>query len=335
MKSTQLRGLPALVLVFGLALCQTATAVDLFKGKKEEASAAPATTPTEVVAEVNGTPITKQELANELIATYGEKQLEFMIHRMVIAEACKQRNIEVTDEEVKAEIQSTCDTLNVRLTEFRDRILASRGLTYDQYIRDTVRPAIALKKLVDGKVEVTEEDLKKSFIANYGEKVEVRMLVVREQRKAFEFWEQLDKVKEADQRLKLFEELCKTYSIDQATRPYGGQAVIHRYTGAPDIEELAFGLKENDLSKIIQVRDGHLMLLCVKRIPQSEEITMETVANEKTQETIKDMLYKDLLEKKTRVEIAKVFEELTKTTPVKNFLTGNFDVESLRKPNAN
>lgn len=327
------RGLAA-ALILGLFHTQSAFAVDLFKGKKDQEASKPAEQSV-IVAEVNGTPITREQLAEELISTHGEKQLEFMIHRMVIEEACKQRNITVTDEEVQAEIQDTIDNLNIRLSEFRDSILARRGITYNQYIRDTVRPAIALKKLVEGKVEVTEEDLKKAFLANYGEKVEVRMLVVREQRKAFEFWEQLDKIKEQDKRLQTFEELCKTYSVDQATRPYGGEAVIHRYTGAPEIENLAFGLQEGQLSKIIQVRDGNLMLLCVKRIPQNEEITMETIANEKTQKTVRQMLHDDLFEKKTRIEVAKVFEELSKSTPVKNYLTGDFDVDSLREQKAN
>lgn len=328
MKGTATWGLAAAILA--IFVTPPVQAVDLFPRKNKDQQA-PEKAPTEIVAEVNGTPITRADLAEELIATYGEKQLELMIHRLVIAEACKQRNITVTDEEVNEEINSTLTSLNVRPKEFRDTILARRGITYDQYIRDTVRPALALKKLVEGKVEVTEEDLKKAFDANYGEKVEVRMLVVREQRKAFELWEAIDKIEDSKQRLDTFEEFCKTYSTDQATRPYGGKAIVHRYTGAPDIEALAFGLKPGELSKIIQVRDGNLMLLCVDRIEANKEITFETVANEKTQETVRDILYRDLFDKKTRVEITKLFEELSKQTPVKNYLTGDFEVSALRQ----
>ena len=56
--------------------------------------------------------------------------------------------------------------------------------TIELYVRDAVWPSVALKKLVDSEVVITEEDLKKGFEANFGERVEALAIVCTNQRQA-------------------------------------------------------------------------------------------------------------------------------------------------------
>ena len=55
---------------------------------------------------------------------------------------------------------------------------ADRKITPDQYRRNVIWPMLALKKLASEKIEVTDDDMKRAFIRDYGEKVRARMIVL-------------------------------------------------------------------------------------------------------------------------------------------------------------
>ena len=59
----------------------------------------------------------------------------------------------------------------------------------DLYVRDAVWPSVALKKLVDDQVTITEQDIQSGFEANYGERVEVLAIVMQNQRIAQRVWQ--------------------------------------------------------------------------------------------------------------------------------------------------
>lgn len=284
-----------------------------------------------VVATVNGESITREQLAEELIATHGRRQLELLINRRIIEQACKDRKIEVTRVDIENDINDTLKKFNLKRSEFIERVLGSKEITFAQYVRDTVWPALALKKLVDGRSKVSDEDIAKSFEANYGPKVDVRMLVVMELRRAQELWEKVNEEKDPAKRLAVFEEMCKTYSIDQATRAFGGKTQpINKHTGYPEIENLAFSLKKGELSKVVQLPEGNLMLLCVDHIPARTDITLSTPLGANSKETVRDMLRKDIMEKKIRIEVAQLYKELYEKSAKNNFLSPDFDAEDLK-----
>lgn len=321
------------------AVVSSAVAADgLFSKKKDskaDKSAKASPDWSAPVAEVNGEPITVQDLAIELIDNYGKKHLEMMVNRKLVAQACKTHNVEVTRADLDNEIKDTLKKLNISRKEFVERVLERREITYGQYLRDTVWPALAMQKLVADRVTVTEEDLTKAFEANYGEKVDVRMLVIRELRKSQEMWDAISKIEDPEKRIAAFEDCCKIHSVDAATRSFGGRcAPINKHSSFPEIEKLAFGLKPNELSSIIQVPEGHLMLLCVARIPAQEGITMDTVVkvSDKGQtkdETVREMMQKDIHEKKIRVEISSFFADLRAKAKVNNFMTADFAADEL------
>lgn len=57
---------------------------------------------------------------------------------------------------------------------------------------------------------------------------------------------------------------------------------------------------------------------------------MDTVYNEQTKETVRDALYSALKVRNTRIAVDKCFSELRKSAKVNNYLSGEFDAESVQ-----
>jgi hypothetical protein len=181
------------------------------------------------------------------------------------------------------------------------------GATVDLYIRDAVWPSVALKKLVGGTVAVTEEDLKKSYESNYGERVEALAIVLSDQRQAQKVWD-LARNNPTDP---FFAELAQQYSIEAGSRANGGKIPpIRRHGGAPVIEDAAFRLKTGELSGIIAVDKQFIILRCQGRTrPVQPDFN-----------SVKNNLHKDIQEKKFRVAMTQEFERLREAAQVDNFL---------------
>lgn len=279
----------------------------------------------EPVAVVNGEPITAGDLAAELIAAYGKEHLDLMVNRKLVEQACAKAGIEIGREDLEQEMAVRLERLKVSKENFIKRVLAENDVSYSQYLRDTIWPAVALARLVQAELTVGPEELQKAFEARYGKKVECRLMILGELHRAQQVWEQVRTAEDPQQRIALFEELTKKYSVDTSTRSFGGKVVFDQHTSNPDIEELAFGLKEGELSTIRQVPQGSLILLCVQHVPAAEGVTLETVVDEETKQTIGDALEAEVRERKERFLIAKRFQTVRQGARIDNYLTGEFD----------
>ena len=183
------------------------------------------------------------------------------------------------------------------------------GATVDLYVRDAVWPSVALKKLVGSKVEVTDEDMRKAFESNYGERVEVLAIVVSDNRQAQKVWD-LARNNNTDA---FFAELAQQYSVEPASRGNGGKVPpIRRHGGSPLIEDEAFKLKAGELSGIVAV-DGQFIILRCQGRTQPVQVDFNAVRSE---------LVKDIQEKKLRLQMTKEFDRLREVAQVDNFLVG-------------
>ena len=144
----------------------------------------PAGNTLQVMAVVNGEQITRTDLGRECIRRYGEEVLESMVNRHLIADACAQKGIQVTDADVSAEI----DKIAGRFGLSRDRWLAllreERGFSEEQYRREVVWPMLALRQVAATQIEVTDAEMKKAFESEFGQKVRARLIAVDSQQKA-------------------------------------------------------------------------------------------------------------------------------------------------------
>src|SRR5262249_24344297 len=137
--------------------------------------------PNQVVAVYNGdVPVTREELGEYLITCFGEEKLEFLVNRKIIDKECAARKVGVSQQEVDAGLEEDMKKLSASLNReikadvFVKEFLGQYKKTLYEYREDAVRPRLLLTKLCQERVRVSETDLRKTFEAHYGEKLQCR-----------------------------------------------------------------------------------------------------------------------------------------------------------------
>lgn len=269
-----------------------------------------------IAAIVNGKQITLTQLADECITRHGEEVIDGEINRKILTQELAKKKLVIDKSDIDVEVARAADAYGFQTPEGKpdverwlQNITSQEGATIDLYVRDAVWPSVALKKLVGGKVSITEEDLKKGYEANYGERVEVLAIVLSDQRQALRAWE-MAKNNPTDA---FFAELAEQYSVEPASRANGGKVPpIRRHGGSPVIEEAAFKLKPGELSGVVAIDKQYIIMRCLGRT-KPEQIALEDV---------RELLIRDIQEKKLRVLMTNEFDRLRSTAQVDNFLAG-------------
>jgi parvulin-like peptidyl-prolyl isomerase len=269
-----------------------------------------------VVATVNGDQITMQELGAECLLRHGEEVLESEISKLLLEQALAATKIAVTQQDLDAEMRHGAELAgvvdsqgNADLAKWIETVTTEQGVSKERYIRDSVWPSAALKKLTAQEVQVTEEDIAKGFEANYGERVRCRAIVLGTMRRAQEVWEKTRQNPSPD----YFGDLAEEYSIEPQSKALRGEVPpIGRNGGQKQLEDVAFQLAEGQLSGIVQVGDKFVILRCEGR---TERVEVD-------QNEVRDILYRDIFEKKLRMAMGQKFEEINAKARVDNYLAG-------------
>jgi parvulin-like peptidyl-prolyl isomerase len=269
-----------------------------------------------VAATVNGQPIPLSLLADECITRHGEEVLDGEINRKILTQELTRKKLVVNPDDIEEEVLRAADAygfLKADGTPDKDKWLESitqqEGATVDLYVRDAVWPSVALKKLVGGKVTITDDDLARGFEANYGERVEVQAIVLSDQRQANKVWE----MARNNNTEAFFADLAQQYSVEPASRSNGGKVPpIRRHGGSPLIEEYAFKTAPGQVTGVIAVENQYLILRILGR---TQPVQVEFAA-------VKKELEKDIQEKKLRVLMTNEFDRLRGTAQIDNFLAG-------------
>ncbi len=259
-----------------------------------------------VMAVVNGEQITRQQLGQECMRRFGKEVLESMVNRQLIAEACAQRNIQITEQDVDAEI----DRIAAKFGLSRDRwimlLREERGFSDQQYRAEVVWPMLALRRVAADDIQVTQEELKKAFESEFGPKVRVRLIGVSSRDKA----EQIRAQAVADPEA--FGELAKKESEDPAVAAaYGVIPPVRRHVGDPNLEAHCFGLKPGGISPVVQVANMYYIVKCEEQIPQ------QYVASQHLPE-IEQKLSERIRETKLRSAAMSFFDQMQKQAQVVN-----------------
>lgn len=269
-----------------------------------------------VAAVINGRRLTVRELAEECIDRHGTEVLEGVITHQLLEQACREKNVTVTREDIDAEIARAAEWAgkvdangNPDVAAWMEYVTTKQRVSRDLYIHDSVWPSVALKNLVQDKVEVTDDDLTKGYDANYGPRVICRAIVLTNLRRAQEVWE----MARAKPTVENFANLAEEYSAEATTRSTGGEVPpIQKHGGQPLLEKDAFKLKPGEISGIIQVQDRYVILFCEGHTkPQKIEF------NE-----VRDLLYREIHEKKLRIAMADELERQEASAQIDNYLAG-------------
>jgi len=269
-----------------------------------------------VVATVNGDRITMKELGQECLLRHGEEVLEIEISQLLLEQTLKHAQLEVSEADLQAEVGHAAVLAGVvdeqggaDLEKWFAAIVEQQGVSQKQYIRDSVWPSAALKKLTASNVQVTEEDMKKGFEANYGQRVRCLAIVLSSMRRAQEVW---DKARR-NPSVQYFGDLAAEYSVEPTSKALRGEVPpLQRFGGQPQLERAAFALEPGQLSGIIQVSDKFIVLRCEGRTEQYD-IDMAQV---------RDILQGDIYEKKSRLAMSEKFESIREQSRIDNYFAG-------------
>jgi foldase protein PrsA len=283
--------------------------------------------PTDAIATVNGEAITRQQLADECVSRKGEEILETLVARKLIEQALRNNKLEVTAAEIDQEIDNVAMRVAGLGREAWLRTLdKERGISPIQYARDIIYPALALRKLSAGKVQVTEKDMQNSFEAQYGDKLRVRIIMVDKLRTAQEIWDELKKNPGG------FEKVAQERSMDSGSRSLGGLLAepITRHAYPQHVADAAFAQlvdgdpkdkdpshkpKDGDFTGPIQVAEATWILIRREGVIPAQKVDPKS---ENIRKGVHEMIY----EVKLKEAMNEVFVGLMEAAAIDNKLTG-------------
>lgn len=255
--------------------------------------------------------ISDEEVAQECVKRLGKEVLDNMVNRATIQLACQSRGIEVTPAEVDKEIVRIAAEFKIPTEQYLQMLQAERNINPQQYRRDVIWPMLALRKLAGAEVTVTDEEIQKAFLREYGPRVKVRMILCDNLRRAQTAWQ---KAKEDPDN---FEKYVQEFSIDQTSKSLDGSVPpIPRNSGSPNIENAAFKLKPGEISAVVQLDDAASRYVILKCEGRTQPVV--TSLDAEVQAELEDQIKRQ----KTQEQVATIFDTLKKETRVDNYYTG-------------
>lgn len=257
-----------------------------------------------IVAVVNADPITRKALADAVILRYGTDTLDNMINRHLILQECNLHGITISQEEVSGEVRRLASKFGLSMESYLKLLQEERGISPNQYSREIIWPMLALRRLVADKVEVTADEFNRAFIAQFGEAIKCRMIMVAQRGKAD------DLRKQAAANPDSFAQLAKDFSEDETSASVGGLIPpLRRYNGDSRLEEAAFALQDGQVSEVLALGDQWIFLQAVRRIPASNP-------SPKAMPVIKEQINDRIRDEKTRAAASELFARLQQESQV-------------------
>ncbi len=282
-----------------------------------------------VAAVVNNDRILKKDVAEECILRFGSEMLKTEINRSLLNQALEQKGLQVIQADVDAEIGREAEAMGylkndgtVDMDRWLKFVTNNDLSKTDFYVRDGVWPQAAARKIVEGTVEVSNEDMIKGFEANFGPRIEVLVILTQDHRQALKVWNMAT----ANPTAAYFGQLANQYSIEPASKNnFGEVPPIQKHSGRAELEKEAFSLRTGEISKVVQVGEHWVIMYCRG---QTEPVVTDF-------DVVKEELHKNIFEKKLRLAMSDRFMQLKAEAQIDNFLsgtsqTGKADIEAIR-----
>ncbi|WP_425614773.1 peptidylprolyl isomerase [Anatilimnocola sp. NA78] len=275
-------------------------------GQPTQTAIRPNPTQLQVMAVVNGEQISQADLGKECLWRFGKEVLEGMVNRQLIAEACQQKKIVITNADIEGEIDRIAGKFGLPRDRWMQLLHEERGYSEGQYKREIVWPMLALRKLSAEQTEVTHDELQKAFDSEFGPKVKALLIVHSQKQLA----DQLHAA--ATAKPETFRELSKQHSDDPGVASgYGVIPPIRRHLGDANLEQIAFSLQPGQISPVIQVADKYYILKC------EEQIERRIIPPERQAE-FEEKLKERIRESKLRGVAAGFFETMAQSAKIVN-----------------
>ena len=239
----------------------------------------------EIVAKVNDQTITKDDLYNIMVEQYGTQAIEYLISEKIIKSEIEKEKIEIDDAEVEAELSvvknyyGSEDAFNQAIGEY--------GFDMED-IKNDIIMNLQIKKLMEGKVTVTDEDIDNYFkenkeTFNQEEQVKASHILVETEETAKEVKEKLSAGED-------FVKLAKEYSTDEGTKEQGGDlGYFGKGQMVEEFENTAFALKIGEISNPVKSKFGYHII----KLEDKQEAKAANLEDSKDE--IKDILLEEKL----------------------------------------
>jgi parvulin-like peptidyl-prolyl isomerase len=263
--------------------------------------------------------ITREELANYLIARYADK-LEHLVDARIIEQACRERGITITEKDIDNALNEHLKDLKVNKVDFVQKVLKRYGKSLYEWREDVIRPNLSKAKYCQDMVTVSDKDVQEEFDKSFGPKVHCQIIVwPKEQR---------------DLAMKAYEEIrAGTEEFDHIARmqPDPNLAVTagliapfsRNSMREPELEEAAFRLKTDEISSPITTKDDATIIIKCRRQISAQNMKLESVRTQLEQE---------IKTRKVQDEIKKTFEDLKTRAKVDVLLTKDASVTDKTAP---
>jgi hypothetical protein len=255
-----------------------------------------------VVAYIHGTiPVTREEFGNYLINLYGKDRIDLFVNKKIIEMECAKHNpvVDVTDQEIDALILEDCGRIKISKDDYIRNVLKRYNKSLAEWRNDVMKPRLLLAKLCRDRIPVDEDDLKKMFENRYGEKVRCKIILwPKEQLKIAENYYATLRKDDAG-----FDSVASKQPNSVLAAHAGEIDPIGRYSG-PDsakVEEYAFNLKVGEVTPIIKLEIGCLVIKRIGTIPPAKNVAFEKV---------RAQLRKEVIDRKVEKEIPIYFKAL-------------------------
>ncbi|MFA6133033.1 MAG: peptidylprolyl isomerase [Phycisphaerae bacterium] len=266
-----------------------------------------------VMAYINGQPVYMSELNDLLVRSYGMALAKQLIASELVRQAADAKGITVSEGDIRAESVEILREMFPQVEEAGQRerlleqMLAQKNMSADQW-RVIMQRNAMLRKMAEGELAVTDEEINDEFAQEYGGKVEVRHIQVASLAAAQDVIKKLQDG--AD-----FADLARKMSINSTTAADGGLLpAIGANTRPipPAIRQAALAMKKpGEISNPVQVETAFHVLKLERLIPPQDvklsdvrEKLITTITNRKAgvarQQILVDLFRKAEDEKQIR-----------------------------------
>lgn len=224
----------------------------------------------DVVATVNGDPVTRDQLFQAMYEQGGQEALDQLITRKLIIQEAERLDLTVSDEELDLEIQTIVDESFQGNEEELQSVLEYYGISMESF-RDDARLNLLVRKLATEQLEDTEEDARQFFEENRflfdrEEEVEARHILVETEAEADDILAQLEDGED-------FATLAAEYSLDTSNKDQAGYlGFFGRGMMVPEFEETAFNLEIGEISQAVETNFGFHIIELLDREDGAEAV---------------------------------------------------------------
>ena len=256
------------------------------------------TVPTDAVAVVAGTPVTKAEL-DELLArakkTYTAQKRAFpkagtaeyqslqtqavayLVQRAEYDAEAKNLKIVVTDKEIEDRIAQVRTQYFGGSQAKLDKQIKEQGYTTDSF-RDDIRARVLSEKIyvaVTKDAKVSDADVTTYYVANKAnppiytpETRDVRHILVKDKAQANKIYDELKSG--AD-----FTKLVTAYTLDDASKAGGGKMTIKKGDTVAEFETTSFLLPTNSISRPVKTQFGYHIIQALSNVRPGKTLTQK------------------------------------------------------------